>query len=641
MQQTKVFDYYLANDPLKHVLMHEDRARLLSMVEVRHYGIDDIIYAPKHEAQYLYFITEGAVTLATDDHHALTLKAGSYFGEESVLESTCYSAKATSREPTTIIAFPKENFLSVMDFRLDLRPFFMGSFLDKLPQRTDGEGKAKKNQASLRKEVPSGHTHHLAARHKSDSCAGGDASPSIRFCAAWTLATILPLLAYYLLDDLALDTNSRLYLSILTGALTLWLFDVLPAYVPGLFLVVAPMALNILSTKTILSSFCAPPVVMALSFFVIGGVIVSSGLLYRLMLLVLKYIPPTQFWLNSSVFFLGTLLTAILPSPGKRAKVFAHFVEDISRNTGWSPPERAHQRLLLTAYHSVTLLGPVFLSGTVYGFFLYGLLSPQDQERFQWTGWFSAAFFPMVLLIVAFFMLQFFLLPSTEKPLIDRDRIEAQLKALGPVQTIEQGAIWSFSLVILGIMTAPLHRMSQLAVLLGVVFVLMIFKQISTGPLKRHVDWDALLTLGAFFSLVFGLQTLNLTPMMLTTLDTVGDWMEREPFLFFLSILFTGGLTRFWVPYSIFTPLALIVFIPLAIAHGMNPWPVGFVILMAGESWFNPKTYPPFERFFQNFQGHFNEEKEWGPVQFNGLMMLLRWGVVFIAMPYWRSIGLL
>lgn len=47
MQQSKVLDYYLNNDPLRRDLTNEERARLLSLVEVRHYGIDDSIYQPK------------------------------------------------------------------------------------------------------------------------------------------------------------------------------------------------------------------------------------------------------------------------------------------------------------------------------------------------------------------------------------------------------------------------------------------------------------------------------------------------------------------------------------------------------------------------------------------------------------------
>lgn len=144
--------------------------------------------------------------------------------------------------------------------------------------------------------------------------------PTFRFCVAWILAIVLPILTYYSMDTVIDDTNGRLYFSLLAGAFTLWLFKILPPYVPGIFMIVTSLSLNLLPSKIILSGLSSTPWVMVLCFYRGQRLCVSSGLLYRLVLLILKYIPPSQFWLNASVFFLGTLLTTVLPSAHKEQR---------------------------------------------------------------------------------------------------------------------------------------------------------------------------------------------------------------------------------------------------------------------------------------------------------------------------------
>lgn len=639
MQQSKVLDYYLTNDPLKRVLTNEDRARFLSLTQVHHYGIDDVIYQPKNPARYLFFIVEGTVTLHLDDHKSIQLNPGDYFGEESVLKADFYGFRATSRAPTTVISFPLENFLNDMDRNLELRSFFMASYVQKTTPHSHGPSVKKTGKRTKNVALEPVHPHHTSQKNAADS--DKDSPPTLGFCAAWILAIMLPILTYYLTDTLIDDANGRLYFSILMGAIALWIFKILPPYVPGIFMIVTSLSLSILPSKTILSGFSSGPLVMVLCFFIVGSVIISSGLFYRFMVLILKYVPPSPFWLNASVFFLGTLLSTILPSPQKRAVVFAHFFSDFSRNTGWSPSSKSTQKLMMTAYNSVTLLGPVFLSGTVYGFLLYALLTPQDQDRFQWLGWFTSAFFPMVLLILCSFVLHFFILPETEKPQIDRERIEGQLKALGPLSGIEKASILAFILIIISVVAAPLHHISPTAIMLGVVFILMIFNYVQTKPLNVHVDWSALVTLGTVLCLVGALKNLGLMGLIFQFLQPAATLMENQLMLFVALLILIGTILRLWISDGVFTALSLILFVPLAAEKNINPWVIGWIILMIGESWFNPKSYPAFQSFFGKNDLGANESKEWDPVQLNAIMTILKWGVIFASFPYWKTIGLL
>jgi len=82
------------------------------------------------------------------------------------------------------------------------------------------------------------------------------------------------------------------------------------------------------------------------------------------------------------------------------------------------------------------------------------------------------------------------------------------------------------------------------------------------------------------------------------------------------------------------------LYMPLAETHGVNPWLVGFVILVLGEMWFFPYQCSYYLQFRQ-LTGSASLYDENRFLRFNALMNLLKLAAIFASMPWWRSLGLL
>lgn len=125
----------------------------------------------------------------------------------------------------------------------------------------------------------------------------------------------------------------------------------------------------------------------------------------------------------------------------------------------------------------------------------------------------------------------------------------------------------------------------------------MIFNYVLTKSLRLYVDWAALVTLGDGLCVVTSLYNLDLMGVIVHCLEPVATLMEKQFMLFVLLMILGGAILRLWISDGVFTALSLIIFVPLAINKNINPWVVGWIILMIGESWFIPKNHPAFQSF--------------------------------------------
>jgi len=97
---------------------------------------------------------------------------------------------------------------------------------------------------------------------------------------------------------------------------------------------------------------------------------------------------------------------------------------------------------------------------------------------------------------------------------------------------------------------------------------------------------------------------------------------------------------RLVLPSDLSLILTATVFLPLAQAHGINPWVVGFTILMLGDAWFFPYQAPQY-LLMQSLNRREGLYRERVLLSANLYLNALRLAALLAAVPFWRWLGIL
>jgi len=613
MNSAQAISYFIENDNLFDDCLPPERSKMIATVQVLEFGVDDVIYQNNTETDNLYYVVEGEVTLVFKDRDPIVVHPGQYFGEETAIEAHIYSGKAVAKSPVIVIRIPENSVEALTRKYKKIKNSFFFSFTKKT---TDIEFDHK--EIKIKEVEPS--------------------RESIKILG-WVMATLLPLALYMFLPQNTFDYHSRAFVSILMSALGMWVFALVPPYVPAVFIVLTALILGVAPTKVVLSGFASDSFMMALSVFGLGSVILSSGIVYRLLLKILQYLPSSQFWANASVFLVGLLLTPTVPAATGRNQLMGPLTADFIQNIHFHPKSSAACKLSITAYASVTLLSPIFLSASIHNFIILGLLWAQDQERFQWLGWLQAASVTGMILVFFMCCIIAVMLRNQEIPMIDREKIEHQLKVLGTPTIREKVVLACFLLFTLGLISSGIHRIAPPWLGLTILFILLSFDILDKKGFQQNIDWPSMIFLGGLIGVIGTVNHYGLQNIFLENLTWLGWYIENDFELFVLFLLGIVTVVRLIVPYGVVVVIGATILIPLAQNHGINPWIACFLLLVFGKSWIFPAQFPPFAQFMK-LTGRGKEGEKYFLI-FNMIMNFVKILAIYVSIPFWRSLGLL
>src|SRR5438093_614418 len=118
---------------------------------------------------------------------------------------------------------------------------------------------------------------------------------------------------------------------------------------------------------------------------------VRSGLLFRAALWLLRAFPATHGGQMLALVFGGIVLTPLVPLSVARVAAIAPLTHELARAFGYAPRSKGSASLAFAGLVGYWYFSSVFLTGLATNFFVVGLLSPDDQRRFGWFGWLTAA----------------------------------------------------------------------------------------------------------------------------------------------------------------------------------------------------------------------------------------------------------
>ena len=604
----------LLADPIFQQASDLGLARLIPYASERLLAAGEYLYRAGQPAQDFFYLLQGQVRLVTQKQQDIACN-GQRLGQEAATDFDTYLTDAVALTALRVLVLPRKSFAILFESK----PALKAEFYFSLMQIFAGD--------HLHQAQP---TERQAVSHKAENWLT---------LTGWLLVFIAPALLLHFGTGWGLEKNAVVFLAIFSATIVMWIFNLVDEYIPGIFALLATLAMDLVPMPVILSGLASDGFMLAMSVLGLGAVIVASGLSYRLLLQLLLRLPNTPFWQNSAILSVGFFLTPLIPSINGRVALVSPFLADMLEILHQKLKGVSANQLAVSAFTGVSLLSAVFLSSKSVNFVILGLLPDQIQDQFQWLSWLQASAVTGLVLLALYALLAASLLRGHEPSRLSRPQLALQLALLGRLQRGEWAAILGVALFMLGVLTTSLHRVPSPWLGMAILFGILLFGALSKKEFRQNIDWPFLIYLAGIVGIASAIDYLGLGQAIAAKLPWLGEYMHTNFNLFVLALSGVIFVLRLAVPISATIVILATILMPVAVHYGVNPWLVGFIILILGEMWFFPYQCSYYLQFRQATKGKIFDERLF--LRFNALFNLLKIGAVYASMPYWKSLGLL
>lgn len=577
----------------------------------------EILYKVGAPSTELHLVRGGKIRLTRPDGTVADEVDEGFVGEEAAVDQESYQLEAVAAEPTVILSIPQTALRKILaevpGAELKFYNLLMSHFTGKRQEMGEGT---------------------LTRIRKKKTLAKG------KFIG-WWLALIFPLFVRHIaLNWWGLDDQQSIFLMVLSASIVMWMFTLVPEFIPGIFAIMSLLITGVAPSEVILRGFASGSFFMALSLFALGSIIADSGLTYRLVLLISRYLPNRQFWYSLSILANGLFLTPVLPSANGRVSLISNLLVDMVDALRLRPRGRAASYIAFSSFVGVSLFSFVFLSSKSANFIVYGLLPAHVQHQYSWGYWLRASLVSGVVLLVLYLIFAAIYFRNREIPQITRGQVQAQLNIIGPPTPGEVIALSSVILFLVGILTSSIHKIALPWIGLAVLYLFLALGLMGKKEFQRKVDWSFLVLLGSLVGLSKAMTYMGLDDWLGEQLYWMGDYM-RGQFEWFILILYVMiMLIRFALPNTATVALFATILLPLATINGINPWIVGVLILNFSDGWVLPYQCS----YYLQFRDQLGPRRLLDEKRFlvaNMASNVMRLVVVYASLPYWRDLGIL
>jgi anion transporter len=592
-----------------------------------------LVVAEGDPGDCLYIIVSGLAQVfrgVGDEERALAiLRAGECFGEMALLRGEPRSASVRAHSNLVLLKLSRENF----DDLLRKHPY-LGMYLA---------------------EVLAGRLAHVnmeAATISTPSPAlEGDAfSPPTRigcisaiFRQRQVRAVILTLIGvagtYPFLSDTVLPWRDLVLFELLLGATIAWSCNAFSYHAVAVSLPVLTVLFGAARAETAFAGFSTPSWFLVLGVFAVSAAICRTGLLYRLVLLVVRRFPRRYGAQTFALAFAGLLLTPVIPSSNGRAVLSGPLVLNICETLGFSKDSPGAVGMAMATLLGFGHMSFMFMNGTATCFLALGLLPKGAAAGISWGNWVLYALPLGVAYFAISMLLLFFMYRPVKTKALSAEVIEAQLKTLGEMTRHEKISLWVVNLSLLGFVTEPLHGINGAWVAMVSFLILFVTSVLDEGAVRRDIDWNFLISFGALISfggLISASSLPNITAAAFAGLlgsITVSEW------LFLPLLAMTVYVLRLSLPLPAGLVVSILIFTPVAGTLEIHPFIVALVALVASNPFFVPFQNAVYFNFLESTEGKLFSHSL--AKRYSWAQMAAALAAVVFSIPVWRLMGLI
>lgn len=607
----------LLSEPLFQAIPRQELARFLSNVEILDLDHDDALHIRNEPTENSYLILHGTFEVTGVGGGTAEIGEG-FLGEEAALGLDTYLATAMSKGKAQVLVMPRTALLDLAKH---------GPIIERLMQ-SYGKRFTSHGEASPAK--------------KSVAAAKPEPTVPLRIMIGWAVAIALPIALVSWLGGADILPNQRAVylLAVLSVAVTMWVFRLLPDFVPALFSILCIILFGLAPPQVALGGFASNTLFMALSIFGLSVVITVSGLSYRILLCLLRVGPANKVWYNISLFLTGLALTPVVPTTNGRVAILAPFTNDMLQAIGASAARKEGPRLTASVMGGASLMSAIFLSSKSVNFLIFGLLPLQEQARFQWLYWLYAASLCGLVMLVLYALGTWLLFRNDSKPSISREVVADQLRILGPMKLAEWAAVFGLVILLVSFLTASIHRIEIPWVAMAILFSLLMFQFLSAKDFRASIDWSFLIYLASLIGLVAAMGDVGLDRWISANLTWLQRMMADNLPEFIAMLAIAIFIVRLALPINATVVIFATLLVPTAVNIAVNPWLIGFVVLLISESF----IWPYQASYYAQFRAMARPEAGVDSPRLVTLHFLefgMKLVAVYVSFPFWRSLGIL
>jgi DASS family divalent anion:Na+ symporter len=581
----------------------------------------------KSAADQVFLLQSGALRLAREQR--TSLRENGLIGGEAALGASVYQATVSAEHTSVVYEIPAQ-LIDILAVRYKpIKALLFDSFA--LPTPAAHPSSA---------ESPGATPATLLAAAVGDAPANERCSMQL---FGWISTIVAPLLVLQIASSLGMHQDAAYFMAIISCTVAMWVFNLVPAFIPPLFSVLATILFDVAPAQLALAGFSSNGFFMLLSVFAIGALMVISGLTYRISLHILKIVPASPFWYNISIFLYGLILTPLIPSQLGRTTIILPFLSTLIETSGGRKNNPLVAHYVLSAMLGVGLAASIFLTGKPANLIVFGMFDTQTQFAFSWLQWLYAASFTGVLLVSLYLLIAVLFFGNHERSGNPRYLITSQLHTLGPMSMIEWSSLAGIALVVAGILTTPLHKVEIAWLSLTILVGLLLLGSLQKDDVSKRIDWTILIFISSVVAWVPIMKLTGIDTLVSSHFAWVGAYMKSQLPLFILFLCCAIVLIRFALPEIVTEILLVSLLLPLASQAGVSPWLIGFIILTMCEAYIFPYQAPYHIQLKNQLALHgqdaLYDEKQ--VIRFNGLMTFVRILAIYASLPFWKYLDIL
>jgi len=439
--------------------------------------------------------------------------------------------------------------------------------------------------------------------------------------------------------DIGLEPGATKLLGLLSLTLIYWVFWVFPDYGVALIFALGLILSRLGTPEVVLGGFASTTWFMTLGVLALGAAITGSGLFYRLSLQLVRFFPLNYYWQIVALGLMGIVVMALIPQQSARTAIISQMLVNLSESLGYKNPSRASTGLFAASFLGLGQLGFLFLTGSTTSLIAWGLLPADVREQFTWGYWFLAALPPTLIVVIVVLISTMFLYRPESKAQVSYKMVQNQLDVLGSLSRNEWITLGVLCFTVVGWLTISYHGIDGAWISLISLCVLINTGVLGWGMLKKGIDWELLIYMGATVSIPILLSQAKIDEWLVGLASPVILPFLDRPVLSFITIALIAYAVKLIFTSFLTVVTLTVALLPLSIDMGISPWIMAMIILMGSEVWFFT-----FQVDWHTLAYSTTEGKGFSyPLmsRINYFYALAYLVALIVAIPYWRYLGLM
>lgn len=434
-----------------------------------------------------------------------------------------------------------------------------------------------------------------------------------------------------------LSSDAGIALGVLAGSIVLWISGTLPDYVTALLMAVCFILFSDVPSEIVLGAFSKPSLWLLLTAFGLSLCMSKCGLLNRIAGYLLRLFPNSFMGRVLGLTAAGLVSAPFVPSMSAKAAVFSPLAMKISDAAGYKRKSKEASGLFLAMLIAIRSPGPLFISASVNGYTLSGLLPQPFKDQFTMSRWFTSALpWYIIVLILSIFTLWILYRPKSSDT-EEKGNVESPIL---PMSRKEKKMVFIISATMLLWMTESIHGIPAYIVSLTALCACLGCGIISSKEFCSEMNWTAVLFIGVVLEIASVFKYLGINQWFIDRFSSVFAFFADKPYLFIFAVALSTILLRFVIVSEVaLINIYMVFLIPFSMEIGINPWVVGFALYAVVCPWFFLYQSPVYMAAYYACNGEMIKPSQ--ASLGSALYMLICILSLLLCVKYWDWIGIL